>query len=654
MRLPNFNAAQNAAIQHVDGPCILLAGPGAGKTAVLTARAAKLVASGIEPSRILLLTFSRNASREMLSRAQAIEPMCEAISGGTFHSVAMKVINRNAHIFGMDKPFTVLDPSEAKEIVKRLMSPLTKGEENWPTPAKVSNVISFAANTLLPIEECVKRLAPSYFDRLTDFEDVRDRYVSYKLERGMIDFDDILIYFATLLEDEDIGPEIRSQWSHLMVDEYQDSNAVQLRIVYGLAGEARNVMIVGDPSQSIYGFRGSAPATMRGFHNKFPESKIIALDQNYRSSSEIVEMVNAVDRIIDSGFQRNLVSSAGTTGIKPVLLECTDDIAQAAEIRKAILAHKANGGELADIAILVRSMGFARTIELELTSKRIPYRVVGGIRIDKTAHVADLLSIARVALNAAHEPAWLRILARHKKIADVSAGQIADRLMAAADPAAIPQILADEAQKRKTSFEGLPAALRLLMNPDVRPVDAISQTIDLMEPFWKELKDWKDDWNDRRRDLDAITTIAGDHLTLDAFLTAVTIDYRVDQKMSGTAEKEEEIPLTISTMHGAKGLEWPIVHIPSFIRGHLPSAYADDPGEEARVLYVGLSRAKRELTLYKPNFNNKDGFNQASEFERIIRPYALVERAIQPAHAGGPVQTTKRIDMRAKMLRPAA
>jgi DNA helicase-2/ATP-dependent DNA helicase PcrA len=637
------------AVMHRDGPCGVLAGPGAGKTAVLTRRAAELVRSGVPPERVLLLTFTRNSAREMLDRARQMEPACEMISGGTFHSVATRLINRNAHVFGVEK-FTILDPDDCRQIVKKLMEPMRAGADNWPTPAAVAKVISLSTNTCSTVEEAVKKVTTRHLQLVDVFQEVRDAFVSYKLERNLLDYDDCLEYFAVLLEDPDIGPLIREQWDYCLFDEYQDTNAIQLKIVYGLAGERRNVMVVGDASQAIYGFRGAAPATMTNFYKQFPDARLIKLETNYRSSQEIVDLVNAADRLTNSGFQRTLVSASGKSGVRPVILESQDEVVQAAEIGKAILAHKANGGEIRDCAVLVRSMSFARRIEVELTTRKIPYKVTGGLRIDEAAHVKDLLCLARIATNHQHEPAWLRILSRHKRIGDVAAAEIAERVSTLGDGMGAPDILEKEAIDRKTTFEGLPEALRGLMVGGRQPIASLSDAVACMEPFWRELKEWKDDWEDRRRDIDAILHIAGEHRDLDSFLTAITLDYSVDSKKSEDGPRDEEAPCTISTVHGAKGLEWPVVHIPSFIRGHMPSNYAEDFDEEARILYVALSRARRELIIHKPLFDAKSGYTSTSDYERILRPLCLVEKSRQPASGGVSVTTTKRIDMKSRLL----
>jgi DNA helicase-2/ATP-dependent DNA helicase PcrA len=648
-RLPDLNAAQSEAVAHVNGPCVLFAGPGAGKTAVLTRRAALLVGTGVPPERILLLTFTRASAKEMMRRAAMIEPLCQRLSGGTFHAIGTKIINQNAHIFDMDRPFTVLDRDESLEIVKRLVEPLRAGSENWPRPSLVRAVISYAANTRSTIEEAVTKLSRQHVSYAEAILEVRDAYVAYKLDRGMLDYDDALEYFAALLEDAEIGPVLRSTWDYVMIDEYQDTNALQLDIVYGLTGDGGNVMVVGDPSQSIFGFRGSAPSTMTGYRDRFEGCKVIQLDTNYRSTAPIVNLANVVDRRLQTGFERTLRSASSDEGALPRFVETNDEMAQAKAIVDAILEHKAAGGEVSENAVIVRAMSWARVIEAEMTARRVPYRVVGGLKIDEAAHVKDLLSLARLSTNLRHEPAWLRILKRHKGVGDVAAGRLTDELTRAQDMPEAVSIIVRAAQGSGYDFAGLPLALAELSVPDRDPTISLEAAVVAMDPFWRTYKEWRDDWPERRRDFDAILLVAAEHLTMEGFLTAITLDASLDKKTSDE-ERQDEKPVTITTIHGAKGLEWDCVHIPSFVRGHMPAGFADDLDEEMRLLYVALTRARRDLRVYRQQFDRSGGFAAVSEFERIIRPHMETARIVKRAVDGGPIATGRRIDMSSRLL----
>ena len=656
----DLNRQQQAAVDHRQGPAIVLAGPGAGKTKVLTARAAALIQDGVMPERILLLTFTRAAAKTMTRRARAIDERAEFVSSGTFHSWAIKLINANAHVFGRDKPFTVLDQEDAYELIKKAMEPLKDGGDNWPRASTVNKMISYSINTNRAIEDVIRERHPDYQDLSELIEEVAANYAESKLDRGLIDYDDVLTYVAILLEDEEIGHQIRSQYDQVMIDEYQDTNELQLRVVNGLSGKNNAVMIVGDPGQAIYSFRGSAPATMQRFLDQYPMSKVYNLEINYRSSDEIIEVVNVIDHAMDIGFERDLKSARGPSGHKPRIIEVTDNTAEAVAIADAILEDKSNGGEISDHAILVRSTASARRIEAEFITRKIPHRVLGGTRIDEAAHIRDLLSIARLITNLTHEPAWLRMLSRFRRIGEKAANNITQRIMADQQSGNgqlmgvehACNTLRDEARQRKSDLDLLAHALEV-MNRSGDIADRLHAVIETMTPLWSAI--WADDWKARARDLDAMTLIAEEHATLESFLTTVTLDASIDREKPGNIDADEEPPVTVSTIHSAKGLEWKHVHVPAFVAGGMPSMFANRPeehDEEMRVFYVAASRAEKHLSFYKPRLNNQGNFTAPSPYEAMIARHVEYQRnSATPSHAApGKLQTSKRIDLRSKLV----
>lgn len=646
-KFPPLNKSQQTAVDHIDGPCIVLAGPGAGKTAVLTRRTAKLVTTGVSPERILLLTFTRASAREMLDRAKLLNPLCEKVDGGTFHSIATKMINQNSHLFGRNKPFTIMDPSDSLDALKPIIA-MNKGnsDDDWPKPSSILRVISFSTNTRMSINDAIMSVAPNYLHLTNEIKVIRDNYFDYKIERGLLDYDDCLEYFAALLKDEDIGEQIRNRWDYVLVDEYQDTNQLQLDIVYGLVSKKKcNLMIVGDPGQSIYSFRGSAPETMTEFKNRFPKSKVINLDMNYRSTPEIIDVVNSIDRRLGIGFNRKLESNQASGDQLPMFIESSNAFTQSVELVDRIQKHKNDGGKLEDNAIIIRSMSYARNVELELTKRKIPYKIVGGLKIDETAHVKDLLSIARVAVNPKNDVAWMRILTRFNKVGAKAATAIAEQMKMCEIGQDSSDVLTNNS---KYNFGKLPLILEMYDDANMSPAKKLEMTITEMEPFWSSLKEWKEDWKDRKKDLEAIVSIANDHETIESFLTTITLDYSVDNKKSQEEKRLVDDLVTISTVHGAKGLEWPMVHIPFFVSGHMPSAFSNDVKEEMRILYVAVSRAKKELYLYKPNFSQNGSFNSESEFEPLVRPHCQVKRLRKDDWSTkGKIQSTKKIDMKA-------
>lgn len=648
----SLNHSQQEAVNHRDGPCIVLAGPGAGKTAVLTQRTAQLVDSGVPPERILLLTFTRLAAREMITRAKMLNPQCEKVDGGTFHSLATRIVNQNNHLFGKAKPFTILDVEDNQTIVKQITNEVrgSSSEEEWPSPSVIQRVISFSTNTRSSISDAIYSVSPNYVHLVSQIETIRDKYFDYKISRGLLDYDDCLEYFAALLNDDDIAPMIRAKWDYVLVDEYQDTNQLQLDIVYNLVNDKNsNIMIVGDPGQSIYSFRGSAPETMSGFKTRFPKSKIINLEMNYRSTPEIIDVVNSIDRRLGIGFNRTLQSAQKNGDDLPQFIECGNANSQASEIADNILKCKNSGKhKLSDNAIIVRAMAYARPIEVEFTKRKIPYKIVGGLRIDEAAHVKDLLSIARVSVNPQHEPAWLRILPRIKKLGNKSASEIAELMGNASGIQDVVDILNNYSSKKKFDFKPLIESLKELDRSDLKPVEKLEAVVQAMEPNWSTMKEWKDDWKDRRKDLESIISIANEHLTVESFLSTITLDYSVDNKKIHEKEpRHEDDMITITTVHGAKGLEWPRVHIPSFISGHIPSTFTLDTKEEMRILYVAVSRAKKELFVYKPLFSANGSFSQCSEFEMLVKPHCNVVKVKKTGNiTNDRINTNRKVDMR--------
>lgn len=648
--LNGLNPQQAQAVAHRNGPAIVIAGPGAGKTRVLTARAAALLKEGVKPERILLLTFTRSAAKAMITRARSADERANFLTAGTFHSWGIKILNANSHVFGLDKPFTMLDEDDVAELVKKAMEPL-KGQKNWPRAATVAKIISYSANSQISITEAIKIRTPDYIELAEEIEKVHEALIEMKIDKGLLSYDDVLTYLSILLSDEEIGAKVRAQYDHIMIDEYQDTNALQLGIVHGLVGNNGNVLIVGDPSQSIYAFRGSAPSTMEKFYKSFPSSKVIPLETNYRSTPEIIDLVNAIDARMDIGFDRTL-KSGKASGIKPCIVDVTDSAAEAIAIADKILEDKANGGEVCHHAILVRSTAAARRIEAEFISRNIPHTVKGGVRIDEAAHIKDLLCLARITVNLGHEPAWMRSLSRFRKIGTKAAESIANIAMSSVTVNEATVFLRSEATQRKTNLEILAEALDLIDSRN-SVADGLRGAIDIMRPIWSKV--WEDDWNSREKDLEAVLIIAEEHPTMDSFLTAVTLDASMDKERHSSEQKTEEDPVTISTIHSAKGLEWPHVHVPAFVQGGMPSLFAqgdEDMGEELRIFYVAASRAEKTLQFYRPRFNGQGNFTNPSIFEDIAEPF--ITREIQ-AQKEGPseglkIMTNKRIDLKSRML----
>lgn len=649
--LADLNAEQRAVVTAADGPTLVVAGAGSGKTTTLVRRVAWLIRRGVPPASILLLTFTRASAAHMIGRARALAPEARDVTGGTFHSIGNLVLRQLHAVFGLPERFTVLDPEDVEQALKGVMAELPwPASERGPKPSTVANVISLATNTKCSMDEALFRRAVDHATHPEWFTAVGKRYAAWKLDRALLDYDDLLVWFAVALQDPTVGAHLRERWRHVLVDEHQDSNQLQLDIVYGLGGESPNVMVVGDPAQAIYGFRGSAPATLFHFRERWPATRVLALQTNYRSTQAVLDLVNAVDRAMSPRFDRELRAASEEVGERPALVPCADDRAQAEEVCRRILAARDGGVPLHDQAVLVRSMWVARRIEAELVARRIPYRVVGGLRIDEAAHVKDALSLLRVADNPRNEPAWTRVLGRLGGMGPASVKKALLQLAEAPDGAPAERLAAVKWPK-KVDPGPLVDALDVL-GREGSVGERIRGALSAFEPVFRAT--YEAEWPDRAKDLETVATIADDHFTLTDFLAAVTLDYGLDaRERAGAASKPDERPITLSTVHSAKGLEWHTVHVPGFVTGHIPSPYAaatEEIAEELRVFYVATSRARRRLYLYRPLLGENGWLRAESPYERLVAAYLGREEPGPREKAARPDLGGVRIDMRARLL----
>lgn len=613
----NLNEEQIEIVKAIEGPILVVAGAGTGKTTTLTRRVAYLLEQKIDPSQILLLTFTRSASKSMIERARNLNPKANDVYGGTFHSVAANLIREAPQVFGLKENFTVLDPDDARDSIKQCMNSMPKTKINVRA-SEALKVISWSSNTQQDIPDSCAKIDESLIEISDWMSELKDKYIDYKLKKDLVDYDDLLLLFASCVEHEQIGPSLRKRWPFIMVDEHQDSNPVQLRIIYGLGGNTPNVMAVGDPSQAIYGFRGSAPQTMMDFKKHWPETRVLKLQVNYRSNQPILDLVNAVDESQINRFERKLISFESTDTHLPKIIKVGTSTEQSQKICDKIEEMEESGIEFSKQAIIVRSMFAARSIEPELLARRIPYKVLGGIRIDEAAHVKDFLSFCRVSDNTEHTVAWIRLLSLLEGVGPKKA------------EALIPFLQKDQWEKapwpKDLKYEPIKLALSTLSGVGSLPSKLLS-AIETVNHIMKNK--YQDEWKDRKKDIETLADIASNHPSMTEFLSAITIDYSFDKQKVEDGDKPSR-PLTISTVHSAKGLEWDVVYMPQFIQGHMPSAYAtetEEKEEELRVFYVATSRAKKHLFFYKPAYSIK-GLSEDSDYENIIEDFVEKESSV--------------------------
>lgn len=624
--LKGLNGSQKEAVLAKEGAYVVVAGAGSGKTTVLSRRVAHLIHGGVEPSEILLLTFTRASAKEMIERARRLHERAIDVTGGTFHSVAHRLVTENRAILGFAEKLTILDPEDVKATFRKIAAEIGGKDENLPKAAALAKMHSFALNTGRDIDDVIADRHED-FVYATDFVvQCREAYRNFKRERGLLDYDDLLVAWDRMLDHPEVAKKIRGMFRYVLVDEHQDSNSLQCSIIEKLGGDTPNVMVVGDPAQSIYGFRGSAPRTMFAFVEAWPDVRMINLEVNYRSTASILGVANAVDRSMRERFERQLKPVPNNFGVDPLLVKVPGIDDEAGFVADQVLEKKLNGVELHEQAILVRSMMQARHIEAEFMHRKIPYRVVGGMKIVEAAHIKDLLSLARTVTNPLDEPAWIRVLTKARRIGDKKALKIFDNVRDAYQSGNdISKVVVASAGKSEDIADLMSA--REAMALDILPVEALSKAVERMKPIFELV--YKDDWKTRQGDLKAVVDLADKHVDLAEFLSQVTLDYSVDKKSEVDTMDDSERPVTISTVHSAKGLEWDVVYIPSFIDGHMPSMFArdfDEEEEERRVLYVAVTRPKKELIFVRRTLDREGRMVSPSRFEDIFSDLLVEQR----------------------------
>jgi DNA helicase-2/ATP-dependent DNA helicase PcrA len=629
--LDGLNEQQRRAVTHHGGPLLVLAGAGTGKTRTLVARAAWLRgAQGVPASRILLLTFTRRAASDMLARAAAGSgDSAERICGGTFHAIAHKIIRRHAESFSLPPQFTIVDPGDVVDIMDVLRPEvgLADAGQRAPRAAACADIYTRCVNTGRPVSEVVTASFPWCAPFTGQLAGLFRAYTARKRARHLLDFDDLLLLWQAALADPVAGPVLRGMFDAVLVDEYQDVNAVQASIVRLLQPDGKQLTCVGDDAQAIYGFRGADPAHLRQLTADYPGLEIVRLDRNYRSRQGVLDLANLI-RPSAPGLDLTLTGDRGP-GMAPLLVRCHDEATQAREICARVLAAHEDGAALRDQAVLVRAAHHSDLLEIELSARKIPYVKFGGLRFTDTAHVKDFLAAARILANPADDLAWFRLLRLHEGIGPVHAR----RILAALTPDDGWQQAIEAAPAR--SRRALAATLGHLA--DAASQESAAQAaagqaaaiLVILDPL---IRARYPDATVRITDLQRLADAAAAQPSLHDALAELTLDPPVSAADLAGPPRLDEDYLTISTIHAGKGLEWPIVHLPHLVDGALPSdmALGDPAGlaEEHRLFYVAITRARDHLYLYAPQRlhyhrrgrDDRHGFGQLTRF---LHPEAL-------------------------------
>ena len=623
--LDGLNEQQRRAATHEGGPLLVLAGAGTGKTRTLVARAAWLRDShGLPASRILLLTFTRRAASDMLARAaSAGAGSAERICGGTFHAIAHKIIRQHAESFSLPPQFTILDQADAADLMDVLRPDhgLADPGQRTPRAATCADIYSRCVNTGRPVSEVVTGSFPWCVPFTGQLAELFRAYTARKRARHLVDFDDLLLLWQAALADPAAGPVLRGMFDAVLVDEYQDVNAVQASIVRLLQPDGKQLTCVGDDAQAIYGFRGADPAHLRQLTADYAGLDIIRLHRNYRSRQGVLDLANLI-RPSAPGLDLTLTGDRGP-GSPPLLVRCHDEATQAREICARILEVTQDGTALREQAVLVRAGHHSDILEIELSARKIPYVKFGGLKFTDTAHVKDFLAAARILANPADELAWFRLLRLHDGIGPGHARRVLAIVSPGTDlepgqwPAAAQAAPARSRRAVTATLDQLAAAAGA---PGPAQAEALVRILDPL------IRARYPDAEARLADLRRVADAAAAQPSLHDALAELTLDPPVSGSDLAGPPRLDEDYLTISTIHAAKGLEWPVVHVPHLVDGALPSdmALGDPAGlaEEHRLFYVALTRARDQLYLYAPlrlhlhrrGRDDRHGFGQLTRF----------------------------------------
>jgi len=600
-----LNDDQRRAATHRGSPLLILAGAGTGKTGTLVARAAWLREQGIQPSRILLLTFTRRAADDMLARAQPPDgSAADRIFGGTFHAVAHRIIRAHAEAFSLPPEFTVIDPADSADVMDTLRDVHglvgTASGRRSPRAASCAEIYSRCVSTSTRLDDVVAQGYPWCVPFTDQLAGLFTDFVGYKRRHGLVDFDDLLLLWRAALADAVAGPALRGLFDAVLVDEYQDVNAVQAEIVRLLQPDGSGLTCVGDDAQAIYAFRGADPGHLRSLASTYGDLAVIRLSRNYRSREAVLTLANVV-RPQFEGLELALSAERGA-GHRPLLIRCHDEATQAREICARVLADYEAGVQFQQQAVLVRSAHHTDLLEIELGARGIPYVKYGGLRFTEAAHVKDFIAAARVVTNPADDLAWFRLLRLHEGVGPVLARRVIETLQIG-EPQPFGRWLDAELilpQRCAATVGGTVRQLAEAARQERTADRAASVLAALREPLAARYADAAV----RLADLERLADAAAASPSLHDALVQLALDPPVSASDLAGKPRLDDDYLVISTVHSAKGLEWPVVHLPQLVDGAVPSdmALTTPAGleEEQRLFYVAVTRARDRLYLYAP------------------------------------------------------
>jgi DNA helicase-2/ATP-dependent DNA helicase PcrA len=619
--LEDLNPAQREAVEHgtFDGglppPLLIIAGAGTGKTNTLAHRFAHLILKGADPHRILLLTFTRRAAAEMTRRAQRILNRALECPGGpsragdlgtlwagTFHAIGNRLLRLHASAIGLDPSFTVLDRSDSADLMNLVRHDLGLSAKRSRFPKKDTclSIYSFTVNARTALASTLETVFPWCIEWEGDLKRLFAEYVEAKQRNNVLDYDDLLLWWAQMVAEPTLAAELSGMFDHVLVDEYQDTNAIQADILLGMKPDGRGLSVVGDDAQSIYSFRAATVRNILDFPARFsPPAVIVALEQNYRSTQPILDACNAVIGLATETQTKRLFS-AHRSDEKPYLVAAADEAAQVDYVAERILEHREAGIDLKHQAVLFRTGHHSALLEIELARRNIPFVKFGGLKFLEAAHVKDVLCALRWAENPQDSMAGFRVLQLLPGMGPSTArralAHLAEHLFSLpslsgfkAPPSAAPH------------WPDFCAAMAKLRDPSTPWAGQLMLVRRCYDPLLEVLYD---DARSRAGDLDKLEQIAAGYATRERFLSELTLDPPEATGAEAEPPHLDEDYLILSTIHSAKGQEWSAVFVLNVVDGCIPSdmsaGSAEEIEEERRLLYVAMTRAKRHLHLIHP------------------------------------------------------
>ncbi|PIS29437.1 ATP-dependent DNA helicase [Candidatus Saganbacteria bacterium CG08_land_8_20_14_0_20_45_16] len=591
------------------GPMLVIAGAGSGKTRTVTYRVAFLVESGVPLDSILLVTFTNKAAKEMVSRAELLLGHdIKGLWGGTFHHIANRFLRRHAKLIGFNPNYNILDRADSKDLVGACV-----GEANIDVKAKkfpkadaLLSIFGLAINTGRAVADVIAYNYAQFEPLTLDIEKIHELYQARKKRNNLMDFDDLLFYWWRLLsENDEVAQNYSRKFLHVMVDEYQDTNYLQARIVNILASHHKNIMVVGDDSQSIYSFRGAHFKNIINFPSVYPDAKIYKLQINHRSTPEILDLANETINQAKERFDKTLLANR-QTGDKPALISVSTVYEQAAFIAQRMLELREEGLSLNEMAVLYRSHYQSMEIQMELTKRGIPFEVRSGIRFFEEAHIKDVLAYLKILHNPYDEVSWSRVLKLLDRVGPATAEKIFQYIIKNAKP--LEEIFSDGVltvvpQGAESAFKSFQALLRQLKELEDKPAEMIK--VIAASEYAEYLKAQYPNYRDRLEDLEQLGTYSIQFKNLEELLSSLALVSGLESEtIASGGEPGDKEACVLSTVHQAKGLEWEVVFVVWLADGRFPSYLSfgkdEEMEEERRLFYVAVTRAKDQLYLSYP------------------------------------------------------